>query len=63
MIEIFGPHTVSKSPIPAVLCWQGPMPGVMRNHTASGDGLTYIEESGGESKCIWHHAMYRDLAS
>lgn len=48
MVERFGPPTVLKSPISAVLCWQGPMSGVIRNHTASGDGLTYIEESGGE---------------
>lgn len=43
--KMVGPLTASKSPAPTMLCWQGPMSGVIRNYSASGDGLAPSEGS------------------
>lgn len=43
--KMVGPPTTSKSSGPTMLCWQGPMSGVIRNYSASGDRLAPSEGS------------------
>ena len=43
--KMVGPPTASKSPAPTMLCWQGPMSGVIRKYSVSGDGLAPSEGS------------------
>lgn len=45
MEKMVGPPTASKSPAPTMLCWQGATSRVIRNYSASGDGLAPSEGS------------------